>query len=310
LRQSPGYSFGFSPEGERLAVGRVLERWGSGAVLGFSSPAAKRAPDGLEWLARFERAAGSPRRAALKQARAFEIDIRDVLPAITVPTLVVHSRDNRYISLEHARYLVNNIAGATYLEIAGADHAITDASEAGATVAGAVEEFLTGSRRPPALDRALRTVVFTDIVGSTELASNVGDSRWRSLLEEHETASRREIEAARGRVVKFTGDGVMATFDGPARAVHCVQAMNAQLQALGLPIRAGVHTGEVELIGDDIGGIAVHIAARISALAGPGEVLTSSTVRDLVAGSGLEFDDRGEQELKGLPGTWRVLAVR
>lgn len=310
LRRTPNYPCGFAPEAEQEAVGRVLDRWGSGAVLGFSTPSAKQMPDGLEWLARFERAAGSPRRAALKQALAFNIDIRDVLAAITVPTLIVHSQQNRYIVPEHARYLVEHIARAKYLELPGSDHAISDSSEAGASLAGAVEEFLTGTQRRPALDRALRTVVFTDIVGSTELASELGDSRWRTLLEDHESIARRAIDVARGRLIKFTGDGVMATFDGPARAVHCVQAMHAQLRALGLPIRAGVHTGEVEVIGDDIGGIAVHIAARISALAGAGEILTSSTVRDLVAGSGLEFDDRGEQELKGVPGSWRVLAVR
>jgi class 3 adenylate cyclase len=153
-------------------------------------------------------------------------------------------------------------------------------------------------------------VAFTDIVESTKRAAELGDRRWRDLLERHESIARHEVEVARGRLIKFTGDGLMATFDGPARAVQCMQALGDALAPVGLPIRAGVHTGEVEVIGDDIGGIAVHIAARISAMAGAGEILTSSTVRDLVAGSGLEFDDRGEQVLKGVPGTWRVLAVR
>jgi len=310
LRQAPDYPFGFSPEAEKKAVAIVAERWGSGTVLGFSSPAFIESADGLEWTARGERAAGSPRRAALKQARAFDIDIRDVLSAISVPTLVAHSKHNKYVGVEHARYLVDHIADAQYLELPGGEHVVTAASEDAILLMDAAEEFLTGSRRPPVLDRALRTVVFTDIVGSTELASGMGDRQWRRLLEQHEFVARREIDLARGRVVKFTGDGVMATFDGPARAVSCVRAIGQQLEQLELPIRAGVHTGEVELIGDDIGGIAVHIAARISALAGAGEVLASSTVRDLVAGSGLEFDDRGEHELKGVPGTWRVLAAR
>lgn len=309
LRQDAGYPFGFSPEAEQKAIRLVSERWGSGRVLSYSSPGLAQDADGAAWVAVAERAAGSPRRAALKQARAFDIDVRGVLSAITVPTLVIHSESNRYVTVDHARYLVDHIAGSQYLEVSGAEHIINFASEDGSVLADAVEEFLTGYRRPAALDRALRTVVFTDIVGSTELASSIGDHKWRSLLEAHELLARRTIEVARGQLIKFTGDGVMATFDGPARAVNCVRAMNADLQAVGLPIRAGIHTGEVELIGDDIGGIAVHIAARISAMAGPGEILTSSTVRDLVAGSGLEFVDRGEHELKGVPGTWRVLAA-
>jgi len=309
LRQAPDYPFGFSPEAEKKAVAIVAERWGTGTVLGFSSPAFLETTGGLRWLARGERAAGSPRRAALKQARAFDIDIRDVLSAISVPTLVAHSKQNKYISVEHARFLVDRIAGAHYLEMPGGEHVVTDASADAALLADATEEFLTGSKRPPVLDRALRTVVFTDIVGSTELASAMGDKQWRRLLEQHESVSRREIDLARGRVVKFTGDGVLATFDGPARAVQCVRAIAAEIEPLGLPIRAGVHTGEVELIGDDIGGIAVHIAARISALAGAGEVFTSSTVRDLTAGSGLVFADRGEQQLKGVADPWRIFEV-
>jgi class 3 adenylate cyclase len=175
-------------------------------------------------------------------------------------------------------------------------------------LADAVEEFLTGTTPRRSTDRVLKTVTFTDIVDSTRRASELGDRRWRYLLETHETISRREVESARGQVVKFTGDGMMATFDGPARAVQCMQAIE-KLLAPELPIRAGVHTGEVELMGDDIGGIAVHIAARISALAGAGEVLTSSTVRDLVAGSGIVFEDRGDRSLKGVPEPWRVFAA-
>lgn len=310
LRQAQDYPFGFSPAAERRAVEIVAERWGTGSVLGFSSPALAASVGGVDGLARSERAAGSPRRAALKQALSFDIDIRDALSSIAVPTLIVQSKQNRYVGVEHARYLVDHISGAQYLELPGAEHVVTAGSDDFPLLIETMEEFLTGSKRPPVLDRALRTVVFTDIVGSTELASAMGDHRWRFLLEQHELVSRREIEAARGHMIKSTGDGVMATFDGPARAVHCVRSIAKELEPLGLPIRAGLHTGEVELMGDDIGGIAVHIAARISGLAAAGEILVTSTVRDLVAGSGLAFDDRGEHELKGLTGAWRALAVR
>jgi class 3 adenylate cyclase len=172
-----------------------------------------------------------------------------------------------------------------------------------------VEEFLTGARRSAELDRFLTTVAFTDIVGSTEIACGVGDRRWRDLLEVHESVARREIEVARGRLVKLTGDGLVATFDGPARAIRCVAAIERLLTPVGLRIRAGLHTGEIELLGDDIGGIAVHIAARLLGLSGPGEVLVSSTVKDLVVGSGISFKDRGAHALEGVPDQWRVFAV-
>jgi len=310
LRQDPSYPCGFSPEGIERAISIVRERWGAGEVLGFSSPDGYASPGGKAWLEVIERSAGSPRRAAIKQQRAFEVDVRDVLSAITVPTLVAHSRGNRFLSVDHAEYLVAHIDGARYLELAGNDHVLSVRSDGAEDFLQAMEAFLTGHTRAPVLDRALRTVAFTDIVDSTRRASELGDKRWRGLLETHESIARREVESARGSLIKFTGDGLLATFDGPARAVKCLQSLGAALDSEGLPIRAGIHTGEVELIGDDIGGIAVHIAARISAKAGAGEILTSSTVRDLVAGSGLEFDDRGEHELKGVPGTWRILATR
>jgi class 3 adenylate cyclase len=308
LRHAPDYPWGFRPEAEQRAIKHIQDRWGSGDVLGFSSPGVRDVPGGPEWLARLERAVGSPRRVAIKQQLAFAIDVRDVLAAITVPTLVLHSDQNRFVGQAHADYLVKHIAGARLQKLPGADHAPGAAEDADALM-GAIEEFLTGSKKAAALDRALMTVAFTDIVGSTEMAAELGDRRWRSLLGTHESVSRREIDGARGRVVKFTGDGVMATFDGPARAVQCMRSIGDELEPFGLPLRAGVHTGEVELIGDDIGGIAVHIAARVAALAGAGEVLVSSTVRDLVAGSGLVFEDRGERSLKGVPDPWHVFAA-
>lgn len=259
-------------------------------------------------MALLERSSATPGRAARRQEIASDIDVRDVLPVISAPTLVLHVRGDPYIRPGHGQYLAEHIPGATLLEIDGTDH--MPALDNVDFMADAVEEFLTGHKPRAVSQRALMSVAFTDIVDSTKRAAELGDKQWRQLLETHDALATSEVESAGGRLVKFTGDGLMATFDGPARAVQCLRALGERLDEFGLPIRAGVHTGEVELMGDDIGGIAVHIAARISALAGAGEVLTSSTVRDLVAGSGLEFDDRGEHELKGVPGMWRVLAAR
>lgn len=308
LRRAPDYPWGFPPAAEEFVIATIRDAWGTGRPLTTINPSAGEGPRGAEWVARLERAAGSPRRAALKQRLVFDIDVRDVLPAITVPTLVIHTKHNTFAHPGHARYLLDNIAGSRFVELPGSDHT-PYMSEDGEGLMNAVEEFLTGTKSAPATDRSLMTVAFTDIVDSTQRASELGDRRWRGLLEMHESIARREIDLARGRLIKFTGDGLMATFDGPARAVQCVQTIGELLEPLDLPIRAGVHTGEVELIGDDIGGIAVHVAARIAALAGAGEVLTSSTVRDLVAGSGLVFEDRGEQSLKGVPEPWRVFAA-
>jgi class 3 adenylate cyclase len=303
LRRAPDYPWGYPPNGEASVVGIIESQWGTGIPLGSINPG--MAEHGLEWWARLERAAGSPRRAARKQRLVFDVDVRDVLPAISAPTLVIHSAANPFVPMGHAHHLAENIPGARLLELPGRDHAFWQSD----LLVDSIEEFLTGTRHAPASDRALMTVAFTDIVGSTQKAAELGDRRWRSLLEVHDSVARREIEIARGRLIKSTGDGSMASFDGPARAVQCMRSIGDQLEPLGLPIRAGVHTGEVEIIGDDIGGIAVHVAARISALAGAGEVLTSSTVRDLVAGSGLVFEDRGVHALKGVPDPWRVFAA-
>lgn len=309
LRRGPGYPPGHPPAVEAAMLEVLLDGWGTGQPMGWLNPGMAEGAHGPVRLARVERAGGSPRRAALKQRLVYEIDVRDVLSAITVPTLVVHTRDNPYIRRDHAAYLVDHIQDSRYVELPGGDYSPYASREADALM-DAVEEFLTGTPSGPATDRALMTVAFTDIVGSTELATSLGDRSWRSLLEIHEHVSRREIENARGRLVKLTGDGLMATFDGPARAVTCVQSIGDILEPLGVRIRAGVHTGEVERVGDDIGGIGVHIAARISGLAVAGEVLVSSTVRDLVAGSGIAFEDRDEQVLKGVNEPWRVFAAR
>ena len=307
LRRAEDYPWGFPPQAEAAMLEWMASTWGTGATLAAFNRGFRGDQRTLDWTARLERSSATPRQAVRRQQVALEIDIRDVLPTVSVPTLVIHSRDNPYIRVDHGKYLVDHIAGAMYVELPESDHS-PSASENTDVAMDAIEEFLTGATHRPAADRALKTVAFTDIVDSTKRAAELGDRRWRSLLEVHETIARREVEAARGSLVKFTGDGLMATFDGPARAVQCVQTIG-ELLGHELPIRAGVHTGEVELIGDDIGGIAVHVAARIAALAGAGEVLTSSTIRDLVAGSGLVFEDRGEQALKGVPDPWRIFAA-
>jgi class 3 adenylate cyclase len=308
LARAPDYPWGLPPAAQETALKAIEELWGTGVLMYSLTSSFVDLAYAKEWLARFERAAGSPRRAAQKQQLIFDVDVRDVLPTITVPTLVVQSSGNRWIRPGHGRYLAEHIPGARYLECPGDGH-WPWVSEGAEALMDEVEEFLTGTRRSAELDRVLTTVAFTDIVGSTKIASGVGDRRWRDLLEVHESVARREIEAARGRLVKLTGDGLVATFDGPARAVRCVESIAQLLGAVGLRLRAGLHTGEVELLGDDIGGIAVHIAARLAGLSGPGEVLVSSTVKDLVAGSGIAFEDRGGHALKGVPDEWRVFAA-
>ena len=230
-----------------------------------------------------------------------------ILPLITAPTLVVHRTGDRLVNIRSGRYLAEHIPGARIVELPGSDHA----GYAGDTdaIVDEAQEFLTGIRGSPDLDRVLATVMFTDIVGSTDRAASLGDRRWRQLLDDHDAMIARHVEQFRGRFVKHTGDGALATFDGPGRAINCARALRTAMGGLGIQIRAGLHAGEVELRGEGMGGLAVHIAARVAALAGGGEVFVSGTVKDLLAGSGLEFDDRGEHELKGVPGAWRVFAV-
>jgi class 3 adenylate cyclase len=236
-----------------------------------------------------------------------QIDTRAILPAIRVPTLILHRSGDIAAPVAHARYLAEHIPGARYVELPGVDH-IPSVGDQDA-ILGEIEEFLTGVRHEREPERVLATVLFTDIVGSTERAAELGDRRWRDLLARHDELVRRQVERHRGRVVKNIGDGVLATFDGPARAIDAARTVRDAVRELGIEVRAGLHTGECEAIGDDVGGVAVHIGARVSAQAATGEVLVSSTVKDLVFGSGLEFEDRGEVELKGVPGTWRLYAV-
>jgi len=257
--------------------------------------------------ARFGRMAASPKAAALLAQMNMAIDVRHVLPAIRIPTLILQRSDELMAPAACGRYLAQNIPGAKYVELPGIDHLPWVGDQD--AILDEVEEFLTGVRHGPEHDRALATVLFTDIVRSTERAAEMGDRRWHDLLEGHNEIAHREITRFRGLEIKSTGDGVLATFDGPSRGVQCARAMCDSVRALGIELRAGLHTGECELLGDDIGGIAVHIAARVAAQAGAGEVLVSSTVKDLVAGSGIEFEDRGTPALKGVPGEWRLFSV-
>jgi class 3 adenylate cyclase len=236
-----------------------------------------------------------------------EIDVTEVLPTLRVPTLVLHRTGDTAVPVEAARALAEAIRGARFIELPGNDH-IPWFGDAAALL-DEIEEFLTGCRHAPEPDRALATVLFTDVVDSTARAAALGDRRWRELLERHQALVRDRLAAYGGREVKTMGDGFLATFDGPAKAIRCACAIAQRSSAEGVEIRAGVHTGECELIGEDVGGMAVHIGARVAAQAAPNEVLVSSTVQDLVVGSGIEFSDRGSHELKGVPGNWRLLAV-
>ena len=258
------------------------------------------------WWGRFERAAMSPRSVKILMAANSELDLRQVLPVISVPTLVLH-RDGDMLMIEGARYVADRIPGARFVELHGDDHWpwVGDPDE----VCDHVEEFVTGQRPEADPNRVLATVLFTDIVGSTERATELGDRRWRELLDRHEELTRSQLQHHSGREIKTTGDGVLATFDGPARGIRCAREIAEQVAGLGVQIRAGLHTGECELRNGDVGGIAVHIGARVMAEAGPGEVLVSRTVKDLTVGSDISFEGRGGYQLKGVPGEWELFAV-
>ena len=256
----------------------------------------------------FERMCASPGMARASLEAAFRIDVRPILPTITAPTLVIHAREDPVVPVQCGRYLADHIPGARYLEVDSADHVpwLSDPD----TILTEIEEFLTGSHAAPAQShRALRTVLFTDIVASTQHAAATGDERWRAVLQRFREITADLTERFGGTVVQHTGDGHLATFDGPTQAIRCAEALRADAEALGIEIRAGIHTGECELLGDDIGGLAVHIAARILGQAAPGEILVSRTIRDLVVGSGTGFEDRGNVELRGVPGSWQLLAI-
>ena len=260
-----------------------------------------------QWLTRYQRIAASPGMALAVQGMIFDLDVRAILPAIHVPTLVLHRAGGQHVSPAMGRYIADHVPGALYRELPGAGQAYWAGDPL--EIVAEVQEFFTGVREIAAADRVLATVLFTDIVSSTERAVELGDGPWRALLEEHDRAVRREVERHRGRVIDTAGDGFLVTFDGPARAIRCALAIHQALVSLAIQIRAGLHTGEVEVRGDDIAGIAVHTGARVAAHADPGETLVSRTVVDLVAGSGINFADRGIHTLKGIPGEWALFAV-
>jgi class 3 adenylate cyclase len=285
----------------------IQEYWGTGVVTEVIAPSIIQDDESRRRWARFERVSGTPETIAI--ARAFmEGDVTDILPAIQAPTLVISRSGDRHVRPEHSRYLARKIPGAELIELSGEDNLMfAGRSE---EVFDEVQAFITGARPTPILDRVLATVLFTDIVGSTARAAELGDQRWSDLLASHHEVVREQLQRFRGREVDTAGDGFLAIFDGPARAIQCAVAIRDGLQRIGIEIRAGVHTGEILSAGSDVRGIAVHIGARVAALAGRSEVLVSRTVVDLVAGSGISFEDRGEFELKGVPGLWRLFLVK
>jgi pimeloyl-ACP methyl ester carboxylesterase len=306
--EAPGYPWGPSLDGFMEATNElIMPVVYTGADIDVWAPSLDEDPAAREWLARYRRAAMSPDGIEAVIKMFLDIDVRHVLPTLHVPTLVLHRHGDRVVNRRAAQWMAEQIPGARYVELPGRDHfpwvGDTDA------IVEEVREFLTGSRVPEEPDRVLATVMFTDVVGSTGRAVSLGDRRWIDLLDAHDEAVRRQLATFRGREIKTTGDGFLATFDGPARGIRCARAIRSAATDLDIDVRVGLHTGEIELRGDDIGGLAVHISQRVSAAARPAEIVVSSTVKDLVAGSGIEFEDRGERELKGIPGNWRLFSV-
>ena len=287
---------------------RIYDYWGKGGIVDYVWPTRAGDPRLIAWGGRVQVESMNPRTAETFMRMAFEIDVRDVVPTVSVPTLIVHRVGDGVCHVGNARFLAKHIRGARYVELPGIDHAPWG-EDGGEDVIAEVREFMTGVREAAQPDRVLATVLFTDVVGSTQRASELGDRRWRDLLELHHERIRKELERFRGRELDTAGDGFLASFDGPVRAIRCARAAQDSVRDLGLELRAGVHTGECEVLDGKLSGIAVHIGARVASNAEANEVLVSGTVRDLVAGSGIEFEDRGVAELKGVPGEWRLFAV-
>lgn len=301
------YPEGASSETVAAITELIADKWGTEEFACLVTPALAPDEEALSAVARMFRASATPRTAAAEYEYFMRhVDVRQVLPLVQVPTLVVHPTDSPLLPVAHGRYLARHIKGAKLIEVPGGDLTPGFDEDNNADVI----EFLTGERPAIDIDRILTTVLFTDIVGSTERAAAVGDRHWKALLDDHDGIVRQHLRRFRGQEIKTTGDGFLASFDGPARAVRCASAISQATAAKGLPVRAGLHTGECEMRGDDLGGLSVHIAARIGALAGAHEVLVSGTVRDLVAGSGIQFQEQGEHDLKGVPGTWKLFAVK
>jgi len=304
---APGYEWAWPAEMRDQNMEKSVDLWGQGYVAAGVAPSQVSDPAFMEWAGRLERLAASPSVIRRIFKLIGEFDVRDVLPSIRVPTLVMHRTDDSFIKVEHSRYIASKIPDARYVELEGEENMFSLGDVE--AVMGEIEEFLTGTRHEHEPDRMLATVLFTDICESTRRAAEMGDRGWRFLLERHDALFRQALDRHRGREVKRTGDGFLATFDGPARAIRCAASVAEAMGTLGLQIRAGLHTGELEVMDGDLGGLAVHIASRVMSHAGPNEVLVSGTVKDLVVGSGIEFEERGERELRGVPGEWRLYAV-
>jgi class 3 adenylate cyclase/predicted alpha/beta hydrolase family esterase len=284
----------------------IKNAWGTGEITRTLAPSLIRSEDALHRWACAERLSATPDMVVVPRA-FMESDVTSVLPAIHAPALVISRQQDPYVRPEHSRYLASQISGARLVELPGDDNFIFAGNTA--VILDEIEAFLTGVRPTPVLDRVLATVLFTDIVGSTEHAQRMGDRQWKETLNDYDELVHRELDRFRGRYIKSTGDGSLATFDGPARAIEAARAIGEAVKVLGIEIRAGLHTGEIEVRGDDVAGLAVHIAARVSGLASGGEILVSRTVTDLVAGSGINFVDRDDHQLKGVPGVWRLFGV-
>ena len=303
---APDYPDGVSLESLEAMRERLVGRWGDPVLLKTFAPSFASDPDVQAWWGRMLRAGTSPSGADQLLRSWAELDVRAVLPTVTAPTLVLHRASDRLTPPAWGRYLADHIPGARYIELPGDDHLF---ALGGDDILDEVQEFVTGERRAREPDRILATILFCDIVESTRLVAELGDRRWRSVIESHDAAVAREVRRFRGQLIKTVGDGALAAFDGAARAIECARAIRAAVQGLGLRVRVGLHSGECDVIGADLGGLAVHIGARVGARADAGEILVSGTVKDLVVGSGIAFEDRGAAELKGVPGEWRLYAV-
>ena len=303
------YPHGWAPDVAEQLLHMVEELWGTEGFVSIAAPSRSQDEGFRQRYGRYLRAAARPREAAAQLRNLLSADVRHVLPLIRCPTLVLNRSGYRLVTTDHARYLVEHIPDAKLVEMQGSDGVLV--TEHAGEILDRIEEFLSRIPGGAVPDRVLATVLFTDIVNSTDLAASMGDRRWKAVLETHDEITRDQVARFQGRLIESTGDGVLATFDRPGRAIRAARAIQESIRALGIDIRAGLHAGEIELRegGHRVGGIAVHTAARVTAIAAPGEILVSSTVKDLMAGSGVEFRDRGLHDLKGVPGAWQVFAV-
>jgi class 3 adenylate cyclase len=304
---SQDYPIGVPPEAAEALLAQFDQLWGTEAMAAMLVPSRAEDARFRRWFAKAQRTSLNPRAAQPYLRAMMDVDVRSILPLVQAPTLILHRRDVQSFSVEQGHYLAEHIPQAKLVELPGAD--ATLAWETPELALDLIQQFLTGVHRPIEPSRVLATVLFSDIVASTERAGQLGDRRWRELLNVHDELARRLVEEFGGRLVKTTGDGLLATFDGPGRGIRCAAALRDELGGIGVQLRVGLHTGEVELRDGDVGGIAVHIAARVMAAAGPGEILTSRTVRDLIVGSDIVLDDRGTHRLRGVEGTWQLFEV-